>query len=146
MNTTFRCLGVLSGVGLLLTVLLGAAPPASLAATLKANQWKKRVLLLHAPTAADATLKRQRALLAAQLEGLSQRDMLVLNVIEDQLSTADSHYVRQELKLPADSFTVVLIGKDGGVKQRSATPLPPNELFGTIDKMPMRRQEMRSEK
>ena len=49
MNTTFRRLGVLGGIGLLLTVLLSAAPPASLSATLKANQWKKRVLLLHGP-------------------------------------------------------------------------------------------------
>ncbi|WP_185281077.1 DUF4174 domain-containing protein [Hymenobacter sp. NBH84] len=146
MHTTFRCLGMLGGIGLLLTVLLSAAPPASLSATLKANRWKKRVLLLHAPTADDATLKRQRALLAAQPEGMRARDMLVLDVIESQLNAADRQYARQELKLSADSFTVLLIGKDGGVKQRSATPIPPDALFGTIDKMPMRRQEMRNEK
>ncbi|MBC6610693.1 DUF4174 domain-containing protein [Hymenobacter sp. BT507] len=146
MNTTFRRLGILSGIGLLLIGLLSAAPPASLSATLKANRWKKRVLLLYAPTADDATLKRQRALLAAQPEGMRARDMLVLDVIESQLSTTDRHYAHQELKLPADRFTVLLVGKDGGVKQRSATPLPPDALFGTIDKMPMRREEMRREK
>ena len=103
------------------------------------------MLLLHAPTADAAELQRQRALLAAQPAGMQERDLLVLDVIENQLSAADRQYARTELKLPADTFTVLLIGKDGGVKQRSTTPLPPADLFGTIDKMPMRRQEMRGQ-
>ncbi len=45
--------------------------------------------------------------------------------------------------IQANPFTAVLIGKDGGVKEKSSRPIPPADLFGTVDKMPMRRQEMR---
>ncbi|GAA4031104.1 hypothetical protein GCM10022409_14170 [Hymenobacter glaciei] len=45
------------------------------------------------------------------------------------------------LKLP--SFCVALIGKDGGVKEKSRHPMQPAHLFGTVDKMAMRREEMR---
>jgi len=145
MSSSFRRWGVVGGLGLLLLAFLNATPPISLSATLKANRWKKRVLLLHAPAVDDAALKRQRTLLATQPEGMQERDLLVLDVIETQLSPADRHYARTELNLPADTFTLLLLGKDGGVKQRSTTPLPPTELFGTIDKMPMRRQEMRGQ-
>jgi hypothetical protein len=39
-----------------------------------------------------------------------------------------------------------LIGKDGTVKLRSAEPVPVKDIFGLIDSMPMRRQEMDSGK
>ena len=38
---------------------------------------------------------------------------------------------------------MLLIGKDGGVKLRSAHPIPPEALFQTVDAMPMRRSEVR---
>jgi len=37
----------------------------------------------------------------------------------------------------------VLIGKDGGDKSTSASPLDSARRFATIDAMPMRREEMR---
>jgi hypothetical protein len=37
----------------------------------------------------------------------------------------------------------VRIGKDGGDKLTSASPLDAARLFATIDAMPMRREEMR---
>jgi len=36
---------------------------------------------------------------------------------------------------------VVLIGKDGGEKLRSAQPITAERLFATIDAMPMRQSE-----
>ena len=51
--------------------------------------------------------------------------------------------LRHRLGLPAKTFRVVLVGKDGGAKLASDAPIPPSRLFGTIDAMPMRRQEMR---
>jgi hypothetical protein len=35
------------------------------------------------------------------------------------------------------------IGKDGGVKLRSAEPVAAGDFFALIDTMPMRRREMR---
>ena len=47
--------------------------------------------------------------------------------------------LRRSYKLPADRFTVILIGKDGGEKRRSDTPMSAATLTATIDAMPMRR-------
>jgi len=42
-----------------------------------------------------------------------------------------------------EPFEVVLVGLDGGVKMSKTSVLSAKELFGTIDVMPMRRQEMK---
>ena len=46
---------------------------------------------------------------------------------------------------PAGEFRVMLIGKDGHTAIERSNPIGNRELFGLIDAMPMRRQEMRSE-
>ena len=120
-----------------------ALPPPGLAATLRAARWQHRLLLIGAPTAADAAFQTQKKLLAAAPAGLAERNMRVLEVPYDQLAPADRRTWTRQLRQPLTGFRVVLIGKDGGVKQASARPLPPAQLFGTVDKMPMRRQEMR---
>lgn len=134
---------------LLLLTLLGATTgvaalgPPSLAATIRAAKWRRRVLLVAAPAADEASFQRQKQLLAAAPTGLAERDMLVLDVLPGQLTAADRQFLQRQLQLKLQRFEVVLIGKDGGVKERSTHPLPTAALFGTIDKMPMRRQEMR---
>lgn len=134
---------------LLLVLALGCAyaaqaqTSASLAATLRANKWQKRVLLLCAPTPDDADLVRQRQLLGPARAQLNSRDLLVREIIFNQLSTTDTRYLRERLSVEPSRFTVLLIGKDGGVKRRETTPLPTVQLFSTIDAMPMRQQEMR---
>ncbi|MBO0359260.1 DUF4174 domain-containing protein [Hymenobacter sp. BT186] len=115
----------------------------SLAALLKASRWQKRVLLLCAPTATDAALLRQRQLLAPARPDLDARDLLVHEVLLDNLSVADKKYVTETLRTSGTGFTVLLIGKDGGVKRRETEPVTPGSLFKTIDVMPMRQQEMR---
>ena len=129
-----------------LTLLVLAAQPAlppGLAATLRAARWQHRVLLIGAPTASQPDFQAQKKLLAAAAAGLQARDFQVIELPYDQLSPADQHTWARQLNQPLDKFAVVLIGKDGGVKQASARPLPPANLFATVDKMPMRRQEMR---
>jgi len=123
-----------------------APRPAGLAQQLRASHWQKRVLLVGAPTAGQADFQQQKKLLAAVPDQLRERDFLVLELPYDQLSTADRQYWQQELKQPLTAFAVVLIGKDGGVKRVETKPLAPADLFGTVDKMPMRRQEARRTK
>ncbi|RYY08827.1 MAG: DUF4174 domain-containing protein [Cytophagaceae bacterium] len=120
--------------------------PTSLAQQLRASHWQKRVLLIGAPTAGQADFQAQKKLLAAAPDQLRERDFLVLELPYDQLSAADRQYWQQELKQPLTSFAVVLIGKDGGVKRTEPKPLAPADLFDTVDKMPMRRQEARRQK
>ncbi|MGI4739092.1 MAG: DUF4174 domain-containing protein [Janthinobacterium lividum] len=133
-----------------LAVPLLAAPtapaPVDLVATLRASRWQHRLLLLGAPTVGQADLQAQKELLAAAATGLVARDFRVLEVPYDQLTAADRQCWTQQLGQPLAGFRVVLIGKDGGVKRASAQPLPPADLFNLVDKMPMRRQEMRGKK
>lgn len=44
----------------------------------------------------------------------------------------------------SDAVEFVLIGKDHGVKRRWSDALPRQELFDTIDAMPMRRYEIKT--
>ncbi len=117
-------------------------PAAPLQQALRAGRDERRFLLVGAPSAAHPDFKRQKALLAPAAGQLQARDMQVIDVFYDQLSTADRQ-LAQRLGLRPPAFGMVLVGKDGGAKRTSATPLLPADLFGTVDKMPMRRQEMR---
>ena len=136
-----------AGLALAATLVVAQSPkPIGLAQQLRASRWQKRVLLLGAPTAGQADFQQQKKLLAAVPDQLRERDFLVLEVPYDQLSAADRQYWTQELKQSLTRFAVVLIGKDGGVKRTETQPLAPADLFGTVDKMPMRRQEAKDVK
>ena len=133
------------GLAVVLFPLLAAqpAPPAGLAQLLQASRWQHRLLLIGAPKASQADFRRQKALLASDEKGLAERDFNVIEVVYDQLSPADRQCWTQQLGQPLSGFRVVLIGKDGGVKRTETQPLAAADFFRTVDKMPMRRQEMR---
>lgn len=118
-----------------------AAATPTLAQTLRASRWQKRILLVGAPATTTPELAQQKQLLGPAGAELKKRDFLVLQLIYSQLAPADRQYWTQELKLPLSGFAVALIGKDGGVKLNQLQPVAPAELFGVVDKMPMRRQE-----
>jgi hypothetical protein len=144
-----RVMKILPLVLVIVAVVVAAAQAprsAGLAQQLRTSHWQKRVLLVGAPTAGEAHFQQQKKLLAAVPDQLRERDFVVLELPYDQLSAADRQYWQQELKQPLTAFAVVLIGKDGGVKRVEAKPLAPADLFGTVDKMPMRRQEARRAK
>ena len=117
--------------------------PMPLEQTLREYRWKKRVLLLAAPTAEQTDFKTQKVLLNAEKAGMVARDFVVLEVFYDQLSATDQQFLAKKIRVSPRQFAAVLIGKDGGVKERSSRPVLPAGLFGTVDKMPMRREEMR---
>ncbi|MBO2012695.1 DUF4174 domain-containing protein [Hymenobacter negativus] len=117
--------------------------PMPLEKTLRESRWKKRVLLIAAPNAEQADFKTQKALLAATKEELAERDFLVLELLYDHLSADDREFLTRKMEIQSPAFSVVLIGKDGGVKEKSSRPISPAALFETVDKMPMRREEMR---
>ena len=51
--------------------------------------------------------------------------------------------VRGRLGIGPTDFRILLIGKDGGVKASYSEVPELSEVFGLIDAMPMRRDEMR---
>ena len=103
-------------------------------------RWASRVLVVAAPDASNDLYRAQREALASARKGRAERDLVTLEAVGPG---AKAEALRRRLGLPGDAFRAVLVGKDGGVKLSSDRPIPPQTLFGTIDAMPMRQDEMR---
>jgi hypothetical protein len=135
-----------------LAIALSLAATPIMAAPLAQFQWDKRVLVLLAEAEAG-DLNRQIDMLLRAEPGLQERDMVVLAVrgqnVEAVFGNAaglDAQAIQASIGGDdAELFEAVLIGKDGGVKQRWPQPVSPEELFAVIDAMPMRASEMRRE-
>jgi hypothetical protein len=132
-----------------------AAEKASVAdPDLDSLRWKERVFVLFSPSQSDASFQLQKQGLDSSAEGVLERDLVVLEIIEKGQSRAGNQLlseksvqdIRKRLGVMGGSFQVLLIGKDGGVKLRSSEPVSMKDLFGLIDSMPMRQQEMESKK
>ena len=117
-------------------------------------RWKNRVLVLFSPTESDVSFQLQKQELASSAEGVLDRELMVLEIIEQGQSRAGNQLlseksvqdIRKRLGVQTGPFQVLLIGKDGRVKLRSAEPVQVKDIFGLIDSMPMRQQEMDSKK
>ena len=117
-------------------------------------RWKNRVLAILSPTESDLSFQLQKQELASSSEGVLERDLMILEILEHGESRVGNMFlsgkavedIRRRLGVHTGPFQVFLIGKDGGVKLRSSEPVSMKDLFGLIDSMPMRRQEMESEK
>ncbi len=113
-------------------------------------QWKNRLALVFAPTPEDEQYQEQLEHLSNENE-LQQRDLILFHVFtevggfagERRLSEKESAALREAFAVDSKSFAVVLIGKDGTEKQRWTQPIASSEIFGLIDAMPMRQQEMK---
>jgi len=117
--------------------------------TMDQFQWRFRPVMVFAPSDEDGRLSRQRQTFAASGEGLRERDIVLIEVVGNQVATAfgpecdqAADALRAHFRADAARFSVLLVGKDGGVKLRSDEPVTADELFGLIDAMPMRRREM----
>jgi hypothetical protein len=99
--------------------------------------WLARPVVVFADSAADPRYRQQMDLLAARIDDLAERDVVV---IVDTDPDGQSDWRR---KLRPRGFMLVLIGKDGGVKLRKPFPWDVREISRSIDKMPMRQQEIR---
>ena len=103
----------------------------------------------HQPNAGE-----QRALLMGNDERLLDRDLLSIELGTDQATLLvgnatdlpGSAAFRERYGIPSERFTVVLVGKDGLVKERRDHPMDPEELWSIIDAMPMRIDEMKRDR
>ncbi|MDT3720137.1 DUF4174 domain-containing protein [Pseudomonas oryzihabitans] len=141
---------ILSLVGLATTLLAGLAATVQAADNpLAAERWKTRPLILVAPTANDPQVTQLREALAqpANREAFVEREMVLYTVVGDAGSRNDEplrpEQTRALLKAldarAGQPTTLYLVGKDGGIKMREQQGWSLKELFGTIDRMPMRR-------
>ena len=118
---------------------------------LASYRWENRLVLIFASTTNDATLQEQLHTFGWRDPEVVDRDLILgyFPITEigsfggEPIAASAGAALREKFDIAADSFTVLLIGKDGGVKMRSATPLTADKIFATIDSMPMRQQETR---
>jgi hypothetical protein len=115
--------------------------------------WKKRPLVIFAPSDSHGDLQRQRMIVAGARGGFLDRDMVVVTVVGDRVQAdlgggpgQSASRLRERFGVASGAFRVLLVGKDGGVKLSSSSPISAGTLFGTIDAMPMRIDEMRRRK
>lgn len=140
--------------GALALVLLavGAAlmPARAVAAELGDYLWVGRPLLVFAPTDSDPRLVETVRRIEATRCDFVDRDMVLGLIVAGGISTLDGQVVDtsqaqrllSEFGIGAKSFSVVLIGKDGGEKLRVNDVPDLEAIYAVIDGMPMRGREM----
>jgi hypothetical protein len=125
-------------------------PARAAAAELSDYLWQSRPLLVFAPTGNDPRLVETMRRIEASRCDFADRDMVLGRIVADGTSfldgdvvdTSQAQRLRSEFGIGANSFSVVLIGKDGGEKLRvnDVPELP--AIYAVIDGMPMRGSEM----
>jgi hypothetical protein len=118
---------------------------------LKDYQWKHRLILAFSPSTEDPEYRAFAKEIAVQAEEIIDRDILVFHILEtgeiklgeSSLQTGAGDYLRKSFSVSPGTFTVLLIGKDGGVKLQREGGVKLDEIFSLIDTMPMRQREMR---
>ena len=99
----------------------------------------KRLLEVYAADAHNPLYLEQLKLLKQDEPGLQDRDLVVTSYVKDAGNAA-----RFKQKHITGDFSIILIGKDGGEKFRSTTPVNTKKLYSIIDVMPMRKEEMKA--
>lgn len=145
-----RELLTLAASGVLASGVLGATTAAAQSSLRDKYRWKRRLVLVFAPVRPHPNLAVQRERLKAAADGLADRDMTVIEIVQDTVFLngkltleLNAKALRQEFDISIVEFSVILIGKDGGEKLRRDEPLSVERLFEVVDAMPMRQQEMR---
>ena len=100
--------------------------------------WVNRPIVVLADSPDDPRFLEQLRLLEERLPDLKERDVVVITDTDPSQKTD----LRQALR--PRGFMLVLIGKDGGIKLRKPSPWSVREISRVIDKMPIRRQEIRT--
>ena len=121
---------------------------------LEKHKWKERVLIVTASSPSNVGYKRQDQLLTKGKKGMKDRELVIYRLYADHwlgpkntaLSNDEAQIIYKKYDINSDTFSVVLIGKDGGVKMNKNDIVSTRELFQLIDSMPMRQQEMRKSK
>ncbi|MDW3222677.1 MAG: DUF4174 domain-containing protein [Paracoccaceae bacterium] len=102
-------------------------------------KWKNRPVVVFSDSENNPAFIEQMRLLRERPEELAARDVVV---ITDTDPDAMSDLRR---KLRPRTFMLVIIGKDGTVNLRKPFPWDVREITRTIDKMPLRKREIRQQ-
>lgn len=130
---------------------VGVCAAQSGGANLSRYRNRNRLALVFAPSAKDAQFQKQMELWKNKEAGFADRQLIAFSILESgqskrgayDLPSSDARALRKRYNIPSGAFRVLLIGKDGNDAYSSKRPVVLDDLFGRIDKMPMRRDEMR---
>ncbi|OCX66016.1 hypothetical protein BFP70_07800 [Thioclava sp. SK-1] len=100
--------------------------------------WLARPVVVFADSPLDPAFTDQMEALNARWPELAARDVVVIFDTRPEPPSA----LRQKLR--PRGFSLVLIAKDGTVSQRKPFPWDGREILRSIDRMPLRREEVRS--
>ena len=137
----------------MLVVAVSGIPPAAATSEIDLSdyRWKHRLLFIFAPSTTDAAFLALDKRLAQTALEIEDRDMVIFRIFENSpsrvsdkpLPPGDDETLRRRFGIETGRFTVVLVGKDGGVKRVAHRDADLQSIFNSIDSMPMRQQEMR---
>lgn len=135
-----------------------ASTGASATTRLDDSRDRFRPLLVFAADDKDKQFIEQVQRIAESASQLHERQVLFVPLLERSetrswakaidpfimayLSADDAAAARRKYRVPFSEFTVILVGKDGGEKFRTHSPVTIKELNTVIDAMPMRQQEI----
>ncbi|MCA6078478.1 DUF4174 domain-containing protein [Fulvivirga sedimenti] len=108
--------------------------------------WSKRVIILLADSPDNKNFKTQMKIFGMEKKEMEERDLIVLTNHSAEIPVSDRMQLFQKYASVNTDFTILLLGKDGGVKLKKNEPVSASELFSLIDSMPMRRSEMKDQK
>ena len=113
-------------------------------------RWKNRLLFLFAPDGGHPFFVHLHQSLGIQKTETLERDLIIFEIFEFGSSRMNSEFIepmitralREKFRATPGEFTVILIGKDGGIKLKRHDRTELKDIFGLIDSMPMRQAEM----
>ncbi|MEM1074481.1 MAG: DUF4174 domain-containing protein [Pseudomonadota bacterium] len=109
-------------------------------ADLSQFKWKKRPVVVFADSPLDPAFETQMDLLRQRPEELIARDVVVIT----DTSPEENSELRRRLR--PRGFMLVLVNKEGQVNVRKPFPWDVREVSRSIDKMPIRKREIRDAK
>ncbi len=124
----------------------------SVSQNIDTHQWQHRLLLITSETKDDLEVSSAIDQFIEDPDGLTDRRIIIYQITPDSFKRFDEStwhrsdevfgsYVRER-----HDERIILIGLDGGVKERYPINVRPEDIWADIDKMPMRRSELRSSK
>ncbi|MCK0096336.1 DUF4174 domain-containing protein [Yoonia sp. F2084L] len=98
--------------------------------------WIARPLVIFADTPNDPRFQQQMDLLLTGIDRLAERDVIVITDTDPETMSDLRTTLRPR------GYMMALVGKDGRVALRKPSPYSVRELSRSIDKMPLRQQEI----
>ena len=140
-----------AGIFFILAGLTVVSPGETLSMDLTQFQWKNRLLFIFAGDRSHPLFKDLQSQIAARKAEVEDRDLIVFEVPAQgparmntrPIDQKEADSIRNHFAVPSEAFSLILVGKDGGIKLKRSDQVDLREVFGLIDSMPMRQSEMR---